>query len=60
MVIPDEAGRQRISAMSRDERTAFFDTALGAGELPVAGRVIDWDAMVAAGGIRDAEDGDED
>jgi len=60
LVLPDEAGRQRISAMSRDERTAWFDSTLGAEQLPVAGRVIDWDAMVAAGGIRDAMDDDED
>lgn len=60
LVLPDEAGRRLIAAMPRDARDAWLDRMLAAEQVEVGGRVLDWDALVRAGGIRGVDEAEDD
>jgi hypothetical protein len=62
MVEPDEAGKQRIALLSRDERNAYFDRMLGAHQVEAGATVTDQQTLEAAapGSNRLGSAGDDD
>jgi hypothetical protein len=52
MVEPNEAGRQRIATLPRDERNAYLDRMLGADQIEAGAGVTGLDALNAGPGFR--------
>ena len=59
MIEPDEQGRQRIAALPREERRAWFDRMIGADQLEAGATVTDWAAFTNAGAAKLGEAGEE-